>query len=464
MYFEYVPVDNTKEPSPEERQKQRLLQQRSASITVQKVLTPAYRRVCCDRLDLDDSSTDQPSTGLAGPCCAAAGTQPCLAQHLSFFQHGYSSITRPAYAAHPKHRQRDTVHIPVPEDEVLQEETVFASSSAQAASIAAGHAARQQQQQQRRGGLLALLTCSCLREPSVPEISSDSRSASAVPGGAAAPGGSIGYGASGAASSLGRTASGAAGGASRRQMSRRTSSARKWVSLRRMGSSAYSDAEWFDAASSWGHDDHHAMLAEVESMVKELAPPTGPWVPDPPLSFAVPNMQFIPVPAKLGLAGWWEKDDDRTTPPPLPIDVMLKASWMVQKSHNSVPGVFFEETEKELNMMVKPRFVPPGFPRYQEYYDKTQKEEKTWALRRDLKTGRSYGRIFFAADGTIIFRVWTRPMFGNDVDVILEEYMRFEEEGKVLVARQCCLDSKSGKRAVQYLVGRWWEHAPKGSI
>jgi hypothetical protein len=67
----------------------------------------------------------------------------------------------------------------------------------------------------------------------------------------------------------------------------------------------------------------------------------------------------------------------------------------------------FEETDKELTMMVKPRFVPPGFPRYQEYYDKTQQEEKTWALRRDLKTGRSYGRIFFAADGTIIFR-WAR--------------------------------------------------------
>ncbi|WIA37693.1 hypothetical protein OEZ86_014582 [Tetradesmus obliquus] len=320
-----------------------------------------------------------PSSNMATAASPAAPTLHTLntvkdTAQLSPKPRADASNTRDA----PMLGQRDTVHIPVPEDEVLQEETVFASSSAQAASIAAGHAARQQQQQ-RRGGLLALLTCSCLREPSVPEISSDSRSASAVPGGAAAPGGSIGYGASGAASSLGRTASGAAGGASRRQMSRRTSSARKWVSLRRMGSSAYSDAEWFDAASSWGHDDHHAMLAEVESMVKELAPPTGPWVPDPPLSFAVPNMQFIPVPAKLGLAGWWEKDDDRTTPPPLPIDVMLKASWMVQKSHNSVPGVFFEETEKELNMMVKPRFVPPGFPRYQEYYDKTQKEEKTWA-------------------------------------------------------------------------------------
>jgi hypothetical protein len=64
----------------------------------------------------------------------------------------------------------------------------------------------------------------------------------------------------------------------------------------------------------------------------------------------------------------------------------------------------FEETDRELTMMVKPRFVPPGFPRYQEYYDKTQQEEKTWALRRDLKTGRSYGRIYAAADGTIIFR------------------------------------------------------------
>jgi hypothetical protein len=75
--------------------------------------------------------------------------------------------------------QRDTVHIPVPENEVLQEETVFASSSAQAASIAAGQAARQQQKP--RSGLLALLTCSCLREPSVPEIQSDSRAASGRP-------------------------------------------------------------------------------------------------------------------------------------------------------------------------------------------------------------------------------------------------------------------------------------------
>jgi hypothetical protein len=73
--------------------------------------------------------------------------------------------------------QRDTVHQPVPEDDVLPDDTVFADSNAQAASIAAGQAARQQQKQ--RSGLMALLTCSCFSDPSVPEVS-DSRNASGM--------------------------------------------------------------------------------------------------------------------------------------------------------------------------------------------------------------------------------------------------------------------------------------------
>lgn len=63
-----------------------------------------------------------------------------------------------------------------------------------------------------------------------------------------------------------------------------------------------------------------------------------------------------------------------------------------------------QETEREFNMLVKPRFVPPGFPRYQECYDKSGETEGTWMLRRDLKPGRSFGRIFLTQDGTLIFR------------------------------------------------------------
>lgn len=55
-------------------------------------------------------------------------------------------------------------------------------------------------------------------------------------------------------------------------------------------------------------------------------------------------------------------------------------------------------------------------------------------------------------------------MWGSDFDIITEEYMRLEDDGQVIVARQCCLDIKSGKRAVQYLVGKRYEVPPKGHV
>jgi len=60
--------------------------------------------------------------------------------------------------------------------------------------------------------------------------------------------------------------------------------------------------------------------------------------------------------------------------------------------------------------------------------------------------------------------VWTKPLLSDAVDVILEEYLKLEEGGQVLVARQCCLQVATGKRAVQYLVGRRLEHPPKGHV
>jgi hypothetical protein len=60
--------------------------------------------------------------------------------------------------------------------------------------------------------------------------------------------------------------------------------------------------------------------------------------------------------------------------------------------------------------------------------------------------------------------VWTKPLLSDAVDVILEEYLRLEEGGQVLVARQCCLQVATGKRAVQYLVGRRLERPPKGHV
>jgi hypothetical protein len=46
------------------------------------------------------------------------------------------------------------------------------------------------------------------------------------------------------------------------------------------------------------------------------------------------------------------------------------------------------------SVTVKPRFMPPGLPRYTETYDKSNATEPSWAMRRDLRLGTTSGQIF----------------------------------------------------------------------
>jgi hypothetical protein len=34
------------------------------------------------------------------------------------------------------------------------------------------------------------------------------------------------------------------------------------------------------------------------------------------------------------------------------------------KSHESIPGIWLQETDTGFSVTVKPRFMPPGLPRY----------------------------------------------------------------------------------------------------
>lgn len=47
-----------------------------------------------------------------------------------------------------------------------------------------------------------------------------------------------------------------------------------------------------------------------------------------------------------GMAGYWLRDEDRSTRYPTPIDVMIKASTLAMKSHESIPGIWLQETDK----------------------------------------------------------------------------------------------------------------------
>jgi hypothetical protein len=55
---------------------------------------------------------------------------------------------------------------------------------------------------------------------------------------------------------------------------------------------------------------------------------------------------------------------ERSTSHPTPIDKMTKASILAQKSHASIPGIWLQETDTGFTVTVKPRFMPPGLPRY----------------------------------------------------------------------------------------------------
>jgi hypothetical protein len=61
------------------------------------------------------------------------------------------------------------------------------------------------------------------------------------------------------------------------------------------------------------------------------------------------------------------------------------------------------ETAETLEVHAKPKLLPPGVTTYQETFYKDGRES-TWLLRRDLRPGRSYGRMFATSDGTIILR------------------------------------------------------------
>jgi hypothetical protein len=69
-------------------------------------------------------------------------------------------------------------------------------------------------------------------------------------------------------------------------------------------------------------------------------------------------MQFVPVPAVTGFAAFWLRDDSRTTPFPQPIDIMLKASYLVLKVHASIPGIIIDESATELSIVANPKFLP----------------------------------------------------------------------------------------------------------
>jgi hypothetical protein len=73
-------------------------------------------------------------------------------------------------------------------------------------------------------------------------------------------------------------------------------------------------------------------------------PHDGPHVPSPPLQLADREYVFVPVPRVTGFAGYWLKDQERTTQGQ-PIDVMLGSTSLATRAHDSIPGIWVRGRE-----------------------------------------------------------------------------------------------------------------------
>lgn len=54
-------------------------------------------------------------------------------------------------------------------------------------------------------------------------------------------------------------------------------------------------------------------------------------------------VRFVRVPAVTGYAGYWLRDNIRTTQAPTPIDVMLNLGAIVHKSRDTIPGMWVSD-------------------------------------------------------------------------------------------------------------------------
>lgn len=66
-----------------------------------------------------------------------------------------------------------------------------------------------------------------------------------------------------------------------------------------------------------------------------------PWVPDTPLMFNTDqHVSFQPVPKETSaFAGYWAFIDGRTTPAPLPCDLIMGCGWMVHRIKAATKGI-----------------------------------------------------------------------------------------------------------------------------
>lgn len=142
------------------------------------------------------------------------------------------------------------------------------------------------------------------------------------------------------------------------------------------------------------------------------------------------------------------RDQRRTTPSPQPGDTLLGAGRFCNSVKSTIQGIKMTDTPTSIKIQLRCWVFGMPFT-YTEVFDKDSSMAH-WNLRRDVRVGHSKGRLYFTEDGRIVTRVWCTT---GGPEAYYEDYSHMEEGGTSTVITQHCKCLKTGRTAVQHLVG-----------
>lgn len=222
------------------------------------------------------------------------------------------------------------------------------------------------------------------------------------------------------------------------------------------------DDTWWDARSEFSvlsrtsmrsAGDEEGMASPGLSLSSSVpsSPTLAPWIPNPPLRHVGEGVQFLPVPAVTGFHGYWRKNFELSSPSPMPLDVLFNAGWFTRKTHDSIMWVRLVDTPEVFGVSLKVKAAGAMPIKYRESFTKDSLPI-TWMMRRDIRTGRTTGQLFYTQDGRVVVRVYSKGLYSDEIDQIVEEYYILEDGGSRIRCLQYGLDPLTGKTAEQVLV------------
>lgn len=157
------------------------------------------------------------------------------------------------------------------------------------------------------------------------------------------------------------------------------------------------------------------------------------------------------MPAVTGFAGYWAKVAELSSPLPMPIDVVMGASWVARKAHESIKGI--KITESKDSVVINARVTLMGASIIHREIYKKDGSVSNGVMRRDVKPGSVDYHAYFTSRGELVLIVKTYNVYGK-LEFVGVEAITLKDDGNTIYCKQACHINHKNASALQDFVGK----------